>query len=1015
MYNNNKVAKAVRVAVMFGAGAAAVISAPAFSSEDAEGVKSVERIEVTGSRIKRIGFESTQPITVVSAEEMNNLGYTNVADALNNMPAFGTPGADQQGDQGGQNVGSNYANFYGLGSQRTLVLVNGRRFVSGNPAAGGNGAAGLQVDLNMIPLSMVDRVEVISIGGAPIYGSDAIAGTVNIVMKKDFEGFETDASYGVSSEGDLKEKRFSITAGGNFDGGKGNVTFSVEYSTKAGAVATNRDHLAAGYQFREVICDDGDTSCSQFAKQLIAKGTANIVSPDGVITGDSSLALPANGLGALNDGNFYQFAPDGSIRQYDTGTPLDNAVWSEGGDGLFLPSVQNLSAPVDRLLVFSNFNYELSDNVRAFGEFFYGNTDATELQNQSHYQSGLFGEDSSSVLMSVDNPFLRSDSREKLASLGVDDTFYLQRESRDLVVAGNGSNNTGNTWRMVTGMEGDFELAERDFSWEVYYNYGSAQSLSKGVVLNRDRFFYALDAVVGADSGIECRVTNDKDARPESPADNFGSSLPTDIYDDCEPLNLFGNGSPSEAAVDYINGTTFSESVTTQEVYGATISTQLFEMPAGFLDIAAGAFRRTETSTFKTDIADTHNLIRGGGGTNIAGEFTVDEYYVELFAPLVSANMNIPFVHKLTAEGAYRSMDNSFAGKDNAWTFGMNFAPIEDVQLRANVTRSVRAPAITELFSPVSRSNSFASDPCDGKNNSSDEVAQANRTANCASEGIDRSTFASNVGNASVSGLSGGNQELENEVADSYSVGLLFSPRWVNNLNVAIDYVNIEIENSIEVFTLTDLMQGCYDSSEFPNGLCDTFKRGPDQQILKNDAYKSGYVNSGKTVFNALSVDVDYSVSLESYGDVRLGAYFFLPSTYEVTKLGTTDDDLGEPGMAEIQATFVIDWSSGDFGLTMNPRYTGKVKMNNNHFRSYIAADENGEGEQKISNNILDLEPEWYLDLGARYQVSEKVSVRASISNLFDNTSSPASVASGDDALYSNIGRYMTVGVNVIF
>ncbi|MFT5296452.1 MAG: iron complex outermembrane receptor protein [Psychroserpens sp.] len=1015
MYNNIKVAKAVRIAMMFGAGAAATISVPAFSAEDAESVKSVERIEVTGSRIKRIGFESTQPITVVTAEEMNNLGYTNVADALNNMPAFGTPGSDQQGDQGGQNVGANYANFYGLGSQRTLVLVNGRRFVSGNPASGGNGAAGLQVDLNMIPLSMVDRVEVISIGGAPIYGSDAISGTVNVIMKKDFSGFEFDASYGVSSENDLKEKRFSMTAGGNFDGGKGNATFSIEYSTKAGAIATSRDHLAQGYQFREVICDDGDTACSQYARQLISNGTANIVSPDGVITGDSSLSLPALGLGALNDGNFYQFAPNGSIRQFDTGTPLDNAVWSEGGDGLFLPDVQNLSAPIDRLLVFSNFNYELSDNMRAYGEFFYGNTDATELQNQSHYQSGLFGQDSSAVLMNVNNPYLRDDTRAQLATLGVDDTFYLQRESRDLVVEGNGSNNTGSTWRMVTGMEGEFELADREFSWDVYYNYGAAQSLSKGGALNRDRFFYALDAVVGTDGGIECRVTNDEDARPESPADKFGSSLPTDIYDNCEPLNLFGNGAPSDAALGYINGTAFSESVTSQEVYGATIATQLFEMPAGYLDIAAGAFRRTETSAYRTDLADTHNLIRGGGGTDIAGEFTVDEFYVELFAPLVNESMDVPFVHKLSAEGAFRTMDNSFAGKDNAWTVGMNYAPIEDVELRGNVTRSVRSPAITELFSPVSRSTSFASDPCDGKNNSSDDIAQANRIANCAAEGIDRSTFVSNVGNASVQGVSGGNQELESEVADSYSVGLLLSPRWVEGLNIAIDYVNIEIESSIEVFSLTDLMQGCYDATDFPNGLCDTFKRGPDNQILKNDAYKSGYVNAGTTVFNALSIDVDYGVSLESYGDLRLGAYFFLPSTYEVTQLGTTNDDLGEPGMAELQATFVIDWNVGDFGLTMNPRYTGEVKMNNNHFRSYVPADENGEGEQKISNNILDLDAEWYLDLGARYQVSEKVLLRATISNLFDNTSSPASVASGDAALYSNIGRYMTVGVNVKF
>jgi iron complex outermembrane receptor protein len=1013
MYNNSKIAKAIRVAMMFGAGAAAAISAPTFAAD--EGLEEVERIEVTGSRIKRVGFESTQPITVVTGEQMNNLGYTNVADALNNMPAFGTPGSDGQGDQGSQNVGSNYANFYGLGSQRTLVLVNGRRFVSGNPAAGGNGAAGLQLDLNMIPLSMVDRVEVISIGGAPIYGSDAIAGTVNVVMKKDFEGFEFDASYGVSGESDLEEKRFSITAGGNFAEGKGNVTFSMEYARKAGAIATNRDHLAAGYQFREVLCDDGDTICSQYARQLISGGTANIVSPDGVISGSDDTLLPAFDLGILGDGNYYQFAGDGSIRQYDTGTPLDNAVWSQGGDGLFLPDVQNLAAPIDRLLVFTNFNYELSDNVRTFGEFFYGNTDATELQNQSHYQSGLFGEDSSAVLLNVNNPYMLADTRDQLATLGVTDEFYLQRESRDLGIAGNGSTNTGSTWRMVAGMEGEFELLDREIDWEVYYNYGSAQSLSKGGVISRDRFFYALDAVVGADGGIECRVKNDVSARPDSPATDFGSSLPTNAYDDCEPLNLFGNGSPSDASVAYMTGTTFSESVTTQEVYGATMATQLFEMPAGFFDIAAGVFRRTETSSFATGIADTQNLIRAGGGTAIGGEFTVDEAYVEVFAPLISTDMDIPFVHKLSAEGAFRVMDNSFAGKDNAWTVGLNFAPVKDIELRANVTRSVRAPAITELFSPVSVSTSFAADPCDGKNNSSDEASQANRVSNCAADGIDRSTFVANVGNASVQGLSGGNIDLKNEIADSYSVGLLIAPRWVEGLNVAVDYVSIEIENAIEQFTLTDLMQGCYDAAEFPNELCDTFERGDDNQVLQTDAYKSGYVNAGTTVFNALSIDIDYGLELDSYGDLRVGAYFFLPSKYEITQLGTTDNDLGEPGMAEFQATFVVDWSLGDFGLTLNPRYTGEVKINNDHFRTYIPADAEGAGEQKISQDILDLDAEWFVDVGARYQVSERVLLRATFSNIFDNTSSPASVAAGSANIYDNIGRYMSVGVNVKF
>jgi outer membrane receptor protein involved in Fe transport len=388
--------------------------------------------------------------------------------------------------------------------------------------------------------------------------------------------------------------------------------------------------------------------------------------------------------------------------------------------------------------------------------------------------------------------------------------------------------------------------------------------------------------------------------------------------------------------------------------------------------------------------------------------------YVEVFAPIVSEEMDIPFIHKFSAEGAFRVMDNSFAGKDNAWTAGLNFAPISDVELRASATRSVRAPAVRELFSAVNRTFSFAIDPCDGKNNSADEVAQANRVKNCAADGIDRSTFVSSVGNASVSGETGGNLELENEIADSYSVGLVFSPRWVEGLNVAIDAVNIEIEDAIEVFNLTDLMQGCYDSSEFPNDFCSTFRREANGQVAKNDAFTSGYVNAGQVSFKAISLDLDYGFGIGSYGDMQVGAYVYLPQKYEITKLGTTDDDLGEPGNADIQATFTIDWSMDDFGVTLSPRYIGEVVLNNDDFRTYVPAS-GDTPEQKISRDILDLGDEWYIDLGARYQVSEHVMIRGTVSNLFDNVSSPAAVASGNDDLYNNIGRYMTVSVDVKF
>ena len=1027
MFTNSKLAKSIRLAMAVGAAASISFSSNLYAQEAEEGAsadeKSIEKISVTGSRIKRIGFDSAQPIAVIDSEQLQSLGYTNISDALNNLPSFGVPGNSSQGDQGEQGVGQNFVNFYGLGSQRTLTLVNGRRFVSSNPLSGGGAADGLQVDLNMIPIAMVERVETVSVGGAPIYGSDAIAGTVNIILKDDFEGVSFSASSGISDRDDLEENKFSLVAGGNFDDDRGNAVFSIEYSTKKGLVENQRDHLAKGYQFREPCSGDtpvengaGESAFTQadcaFDRILSPGGHANLVGSGGLVT-TFPFALPNLGLGALGDGNFHQFQPDGTLGSYNIGLPTDNAVWSIGGEGIFLPDVTNLYAPVDRLLVNSIFNYEITENVNVFGEFFFGNTKATELANQPFYQSGLFGEESGALSFSVDNPFISDTARAQLGDLGVTETFFLQRASVDLLPANNGVDNEGHLWRAVAGFNGAFELAAREFNWEVYYNIGKSDSVSQRATIFTDRFFYALDAVQTAD-GIQCRVVADPTSRPDDPAAVFGASSATDAFDNCQPLNLFGAGAPSQESLNYMTGTVTAKSEIQQEVVGASVSTSLFELPGGWVDIAVGAFRRTETANFTPDAAYQGNLTRSGVLTPISGSFTVDEYYAEFFAPLVSEDMDVPFIHHATIEGAYRVMDNSFAGQDEAWTLGLNFAPVEDVELRANVTRSVRAPSITELFQPVVEIGAFATDPCDSGNNTSDTAKQANRERNCASDGIDRSTFISQAGNASVQGTSGGNTGLENEVADSFTVGVILSPRWVEGLTVAIDYVEIELEDSIESFSLSNIMAACYDADDFPNDFCGKFRRDPvTKQLPSTDAFESGFVNAGIRKFRGTTIDALYSTGMDTFGlegagDISFGAYVFLPQENVVTPIDTPNDNHNEPGNADLQASFTVNWHLDKLNVTLQPRYIGESVINNNDVRE--ATD-----TLKVSRNILDIEEQWLVDMGVSYQVFENTVVRFNVNNVFDELPSSAAIASGNDGVYNNIGRYFRFGFNVNF
>ena len=1023
MFKKSSVAKSIRLAFMLGA--AGAIASPVYAEEATEkAVEEVERIEVTGSRIKRVGFETVQPIAVIGAQELQELGYTNVADALNNLPSFGTPGNSSAGDQGSQGVGQNFVNFYGMGSQRTLTLVNGRRFVSSNPLSGGGAADGLQVDLNMIPIAMVKRIETIGVGGAPAYGSDAIAGTVNIILKDDFEGLDVNYSGGISDRDDMEEHKISLTAGGNFDDGRGNAVFSIEYNKRKGLIENQRKHLAVGWQFREPC--SGDTPVSngagesaftaadcEFDRVLAPGGHANLVGSGGLVT-TFPFALPNRGLGGLSDGNFYQFGSDGSLQQYDIGLPTDNAVWSIGGEGIFLPDVTNLYTPSDRVLVNSIFNYELTENINAFGEFFYGNSKATELANQPFYQSGLFGEESGALLMNVSNPFLTDTAVNQMAALGVTDSFYLQRASTDLLPSNNGVDNEGSLWRAVLGLEGEFEIADRYVDWEVYYNIGKSDSVSQRATIFTDRFFYALDAVRGADGSVQCRVVADPSSRPTDPASGFGASTATDAFDNCQPLNLFGNGAPSQESLDYMTGIVTAKSEIQQETWGAVLSTSLFDMDAGSFDIAMGAFRRKETANFTPDAAYQGNVTRAGVLTPINGGFTIDEYYIEFYAPIVSNDMDIPFVEDFSVEGAFRVMDNSFAGKDEAYTVGMSYKPIEDITFRANVTRSVRAPSITELFQPVVEQNSFATDPCDGGNNTADPVAQANREANCAADGIDRATFISQAGNASVQGVSGGNIELENEVADSFAVGFIATPSFLEGFTLAYDYIEIELEDSIESFTLTNIMNACYDASDFPNDFCNAFTRDPvTKQLPANDAYTSGFVNAGSRIFRGSTIDAQYDMPLtdwgfEDAGELRMRAYVFLPQENVVTAIDTPNDNNNEPGNADVQANFTFEWKKDDWSVILQPRYIGESVINNNDVR--VATD-----TSKVSRDVLDLDAVWLVDFGVNYQVMENTSIQFNVNNVTDELPEAAAIASGNDAVYDNIGRYFRVGFRTSF
>ena len=974
-----------------------------------------DEIVITGSRIPRAGFDTLMPALVIDGEFIEDRSFTDLGSALNELPAFGAAGNNFQNgtnEQSAFSVGQVFVDFFGIGSQRTLTLVNGRRFVSSNTPATSSTAlvtttSGLQVDMNNIPVSLIDRVETVAVGGAPIYGADAIAGTVNVIMKQDFEGFDIRSNYGISAEDEMEETSFSVAWGVNSGDGKGNIVLAVEHSDRAGMVQSDMPHLARGWQFR-------DTNDPDFDQTLIQPGRANIVSNGGVITPGNTL-LPNNGVGAFGDGNYYQFAPDGSLTSFDVGTPVNNVVWSIGGDGLFLPDVSSLAAPVERTLVTALARYEIGPGVEAFGEVWIGETRARELIRQPSYQSGLFGDEEFALNIPIDHPLLTPAAQATLAGLTFDDdadpltpdvpitSFWLQRSSIDMSLNDDQTTAANNLVRLVGGLRGDLSVGDRDVGWEVSYNRGRSTGEAKFAEVDNTRFFYALDVIEDpANPGqFGCRVALDPSSRPADPGGGFGTSLPqTDIYSGCVPLDLFGEGRPSREAVEYISVTEISRSVLEQTVVSANANADLFDLPGGPFGFAVGYERREEQGDFENSGFSQLGLGRAEAVLPISGEYVSEEFYAEFYAPLVSPDMDVPAISSLSIEGAWRNMDNDLAGTDDAWTIGLRYSPIDDIEIRGNVTRSVRAPSIQELFLPQTGTSSFAADPCDAT-----EVDggpnPAIRRANCIAGGgglpaiTDPDSFVSGVRNASVNGKQGGNLSLNNEAADAWTAGVILRPRWVDGLMFSIDYVDIDIEEAIESFTLTQVMRGCYDSPSFPNALCGQFTRLPSGQLPANDAFQVGFVNAGQRTFKAYTAEVVYTRDLWE-GQLDVGGSIINIRENKTVVLGSPDEDAGEIGSPDWQANLTFRYSRDKWSALLQPRMIGDGRR---------SLDDASNRYPNLGEDTV-----WIFNGAFRYDLTDNFGVQLNINNLFDELPSPEVIAWGLDNVYDNVGRFYRVG-----
>ncbi len=992
-----------------------------------EAAQELDRVIVTGSRIARAGFDTLEPATVVTREAIEAQGITNIADALNRTPGFAgslTP----DGGQSGFNVGTNFVNRFNLGTNRTLTLVNGRRFVSSNPATQFSGvAAGLQVDLNTIPVNMIERIENVAIGGAPTYGSDAISGVVNVILRRDFEGTVFNFGYGLTEQGDNERVNFSSLIGANFgENDRGNVTFSLAYDTVDGVLGTERDvftrnivnttnPLASTVLPGRTPANDGRVDPNTPFNTGNSDGIPNTVlirdrrlhalTPGGVLLNPAGTYQAGTGNSVLRGfgptGNVYlQFDPNGNLVPYNQGIPF-NLQNASGGDGWNLAEHQQVTSDLERMTLNLNSRWAVTDNVDVFMEGLYYSAKARELIDQTPFQSTLFGGTSGSLRIDSTHPLLTPQARGVLAANGINN-FNIGRASRDLYT--NDARSTTDVGRFVFGLDGSFTLANRDFYWEASSNYGRSESLNYGTGLNQQRFVNAINVSVNGAGQVVC----DPNARNAVYATGLGfAGGPSPVSDpNCVPLDLFGEGRPSAAALRYLTYPTVARSLLEQQVFNVNVASTLVELWSGPLQYNVGFERRTESGQFDPDANLRAGIGRSVPIAPLRGQYSTKERFAELLIPLVNPDSDLLLLKKLDVTAKYRHVDNEINGEFEAFTYGLQWKPIDDLEVRGNFTRSLRAPAITELFIPVGSAFSTVPDPCDSRNITGGTKPET-RAANCAAflsfYGLPPSGFTSVAVGATIPITTGGNPNLLNEAAESYSYGFTWAPTFgaLDGFVFAADYYNIDISGIIANLNTTAIAQGCFDNDNFnaadipnANNFCSFITRGPDGQIT---TVQTGFVNGAFTRLEAYSAEMRYGFDTNAMGRFNFGLSAYFPTEYTSSVNNVTTTDFGSTLGVQRSYQFDTSWQYNKVGANLAVYHTPKTQFSNT--------------QTVETRETLFVDKYWLVNGGLSYRFNDKAIARLAVTNLLDEEPPFPLTADG----YDNLGRRYNLSYQLSF
>ena len=946
---------------------AQALSAPAFaqsaSGEDippqapdaASRATQLDAVSVTGSRIATLDYESSSPLTTVSAEDIQATGTSTLEESLNQLPQLGLGANKTNAGWGG--TGQSTLNLRGLGAQRNLVLLDGRRL---QPSTTDN-----VVDINGIPAALIEGVEIISGGASAVYGSDAIAGVVNIRLKDGFEGIRFDSQISQYAEGDGTTRDLSLTFGGNFADGRGNAVLSFSWTDRDGVDYMAREFFRrspGGTDFRI------QTGTYEFGANLPSQAAVDQVfaqygAAPGRVPVTTTTYLGFNDDDTLFLANKVPFNWRGSdTLLFNTGTQLNNL----NQDSL-------IQVPLERHTAFGRATFQLTDDVQAYGQFSWSN-----LQSYVAAEAGNAG-----ISVPVTNPFIPADLRTILASrANPNANFTLHKRFGE---AGPRTfERDFDTWQFVAGAKG--RLEGLNGTWDVYASSGrtDVSEISNGAVVTQ-----ALNSLIQAADG--------------------GASLCEGGYDP------FGLTTLSDACRDYLVATTHSRTVFEQDVVEANLQGGLFDLPAGEVRFATGLGWRRNRYAFQPD-----RLLQQGGVVGLpakgasGGSTSVKELYVEALVPVL---YDLPFAHALDVGLAYRYSDYDLSGGTDTYKVDFTWALVESLRLRGSYQRAVRAPSVGELYvAAQTESNGYGlvangqGDQCQAGSPLRSGANAAAVEALCLAQGVPAALLPGYIDTQRESlATIAGNTGLKPETADTYTVGVVWSPQG-SGFSVAADWFDIKVTDVIGTLTSSQVLASCFNQDGAnPGYAVDNFYC---QQIQRNAAtgridniFKPTY-NMGSLRTQGVDVQLDWSRQWDGGASLRASTVLSWVDRYEVQTLkgGIVYDYVGTVGyVPEWKAVSQLRYDQGAFGAGLRWRYIG--------------AQQHSSRVTNPASTTPGVDAYHYVDAFGDWTLNQTVTLRAGINNLLDKAppqvgGTPGATHAGT---YDIFGRQYFVGLTATF